>query len=943
MKRIILSVLLVAACMTQASAQGYIDYVTIDGMEYEVYHSGATLVNVQDRERTEAVIADSIRIDNKLYPVTKINSQVFYCFYQLTSVKIPKTVKYIGAEAFCGCERLKEIELPDSLQEIRAKAFSECTSLKKLVLPKKVAVVHSDIVYRCSSLESIDILSEVMMTLSENAFRTDPNKLLTSTYHSELQSINVLSENPSICSVEGVLYSKDLKTLIRCPEHKKGELIVPNGVERIEPWAFSNCFYLNSIQLPETLLEFGNRPIPLYTTNTGDYVMLNCLSLEELMIPNRVRWISDAALMGCTNLKKVVLPDSLTLIGCEAFRNDSCLIEMTLPENVDSIGRSAFWNCYKWTPSLPKYLRCLGDMAFASCLTPDSMIIGERLKSIGYQSLDVNNNNREKLKKVYVCQEEPLALGDNYDVYKIFGTEYVKQGRKTIERFPEVYADNCTLYVPTGSREKYQASAVWGNFRHIEEFDYQSSGEEEPVDTVKTENRFTALTAEGIEVFFTILSEEEKTCKVSDYAAVSEQTEGFVTIPSKANGYTVTEIGMSAFNSCQKVTGISIPETVTTIRAGAFGMCLGLIEIVIPQSVTTIETSMFWDCANLTSLILPESMTEIPDALCYDCRSLKSITIPEGVTHIGQNAFSNCQSLESIELPTGLESIGNVAFSSCTGLKNLFIPANVKEIGTWAFENCSGLTSITVETDNKFYDSREDCNALIESATNTLLLGSRHTVIPEGITSIGNKAFYNIKEIKTIVVPENVTSIGEYAFAGCSSLTALVIPENVSSIGRAAFSDAHSLASVNIPKQITTIKTETFANCKSLRTIEIPKGVTSIGGYAFSGCESMEYVVSQIEEPFQIGSTVFTVYDSEAGKVRLIEKLYVPNGTKGKYEATDGWTVFNEIIEGTPDAIQSPHTKGCLTEDIYDLQGIHITQPQRGRLYIINGKKFFHK
>ena len=898
MKQIILSVLLVAAYMTQASAQGYNDYVTIDGMEYEVYHSGATLVNVQDRERTEAVIADSIRIDNKLYPVTKINSQVFYCFYQLTSVKIPKTVKYIGAEAFCGCERLKEIELPDSLQEIRAKAFSECTSLKKLVLPKKVAVVHSDIVYRCSSLESIDILSEVMMTLSENAFRTDPNKLLTSTYHSELQSINVLSENPSICSVDGVLYSKDLKTLIRCPEHKKGELIVPNGVERIEPWAFSNCFYLNSIQLPETLLEFGNRPIPLYTTNTGDYVMLNCLSLEELMIPNRVRWISDAALMGCTNLKKVVLPDSLTLIGCEAFRNDSCLIEMTLPENVDSIGRSAFWNCYKWTPSLPKYLRCLGDMAFASCLTPDSMIIGERLKSIGYQSLDVNNNNREKLKKVYVCQEEPLALGDNYDVYKIFGTEYVKQGRKTIERFPEVYADSCTLYVPTGSREKYQASAVWGNFRHIEEFDYQSSGEEEPVDTVKTDDRFTALTAEGIEVFFTILSEEEKTCKVSDYAAVSEQTEGFVTIPSKANDYTVTEIGMSAFNSCQKVTGISIPETVTTIRAGAFGMCLGLIEIVIPQSVTTIETSMFWDCANLTSLILPESMTEIPDALCYDCRSLKSITIPEGVTHIGQNAFSNCQSLESIELPTGLESIGNVAFSSCIGLKNLFIPANVKEIGTWAFENCSGLTSITVETDNKFYDSREDCNALIESATNTLLLGSIHTVIPEGITSIGNKAFYNIKEIKTIVVPENVTSIGEYAFAGCSSLTALVIPENVSSIGRAAFSDAHSLASVNIPKQITTIKTETFANCKSLRTIEIPKGVTSIGGYAFSGCESMEYVVSQIEEPFQIGSTVFTVYDSEAGKVRLIEKLYVPNGTKGNTKLrTDGLSSMKSLRE----------------------------------------------
>ena len=152
------------------------------------------------------------------------------------------------------------------------------------------------------------------MTLSENAFRTCPEGVVTLPLKSKLQSINVLSDNPTLSSIDGVLYSKDMKRLIRCPELKEGEVIIPEGVERIEPYAFFNCVYLKAVQMPETLKEFGDCPTITFITNeTRNGVMMNCQSLEELVFPQGLTWISNRALANCFSLKKVTLPDSLKL------------------------------------------------------------------------------------------------------------------------------------------------------------------------------------------------------------------------------------------------------------------------------------------------------------------------------------------------------------------------------------------------------------------------------------------------------------------------------------------------------------------------------------------------------------------------------------------------------------------------------------------------------
>ena len=279
-------------------------------------------------------------------------------------------------------------------------------------------------------------------------------------------------------------------------------------------------------------------------------------------------------------------------------------------------------------------------------------------------------------------------------------------------------------------------------------------------------------------------------------------------------------------------------------------------------------------------------VTSIEDYAFYYCSGLTSITIPNSVTSIGDCAFYDCSGLTSITIPNSVTSIGEYAFSGCSGLTSVTIPNSVTSIGDYAFSGCSGLTSIVVENGNSNYDSRSNCNAIIETASNTLISGCKNTIIPNSVTSIGSQAFQGCSGLTSITIPNSVTSIGNFAFYGCSGLT----------------------------------------------SITIPNSVTSIGVSAFDGVD-LTTVVSLIKNPFTIASkSMYARVFSE--NTFNNATLYVPVGTIEIYKATDGWKDFADIVEGTPTGIKNIDTEQQEEVSYFGLDGKRIESPKSGSIVI---------
>ena len=222
----------------------------------------------------------------------------------------------------------------------------------------------------------------------------------------------------------------------------------------------------------------------------------------------------------------------------------------------------------------------------------------------------------------------------------------------------------------------------------------------------------------------------------------------------KGTHYQVTEIGPFAFYYCTKLTSINIPNCVTNIGMFALQGCLDLTSITIPNSVTTIGVYAFSWCNKSTSL-----------------------TIGNGIETIPANAFEGCSSLTSFTIPSNVKTIESEAFARCTGLTSLTIPSTVSSIGLNAFYYCNSLESIVVEAGNRYYDSRENCNAIIETATNTLIAGCNNTLIPFGVTSIGEEAFRYCRHLRTVTsFVKNVFVTGANAFDN-NNLSTLYVPK----------------------------------------------------------------------------------------------------------------------------------------------------------------------
>ncbi len=371
------------------------------------------------------------------------------------------------------------------------------------------------------------------------------------------------------------------------------------------------------------------------------------------------------------------------------------------------------------------------------------------------------------------------------------------------------------------------------------------------------------------------------------------------------------------------------------------------------QVVVTYQSVSSDNYAYLTTAYIPETVVykgktyEVVgiDDGAFANSPITSITIPNSVTSIGNGVFNGCKSLTSITIPNSVTNIGSGEY----------------KYGCWEglFSGCSSLKSIIVKEGNPVYDSRNNCNAIVETATNTLVVGCQSTNMPSSITSIGpgafaglenltsiyipnsimsigdaafqncftltsititnsvtsigSNAFHNCNDLKSITIPNSVTSIGYAAFEDCDSLTSVTIGNSITSIASCAFRACSSLTSVTIPNSVTSIGYGAFSGCSRLTSITIPNSVTEIGNYAFNGCDKLYHIYCYAPEPPIADEDVFTNYNVN---------LYVPCNYLDNYK-------YDRVF-GSFRYIQCIESEDVTTDDVVVTSGtndVTITWP----------------
>ena len=504
------------------------------------------------------------------------------------------------------------------------------------------------------------------------------------------------------------------------------------------------------------------------------YAFQYCRDLTSIELPNSVTAIRDYAFYNCSGLTSIELPSSVTYIGEYAFYNCSGLTSIELPNSVTSIWNYTFSYCRGLTSiELPDSLTSIGDYAFCECSSLTSIEIPNSVTSIGDYAFAFYD---------WCYSLISIELPNNLTSIG-YGTFYNCSGLTSIE-IPNSVASigssafyNCTgltsIVIPDsvisiGSRAFYNCSGLTSIVipSNVENIGGDCFGGCSGLESI--------IVASDNEVY-----DSRNNCN-----AIIRKNDNTI------------------ISGCKNTI---IPSSVTSIGKYAFSHCSGLTSIEIPTNITSIEEKAFEYCRDLTSLVFPEgSSVSIEREAFEECRNLTSIEFPkEGSISIGEIAFIYCKGLDSIYFSDGVKTIGHAAFEDCY-LTSIVISSGVTSIAEGAFFDGDELYSITVAEGNPVYDSRNNCNAIIETQSNTLIVGCNNTVIPNSVTSIGDYAFQSCIPMTSIDIPNSVVSIGDYAFRG-TGLTSITIPESVKTIGDEAFSYKYYLTDVycyakNIPE-----------------------------------------------------------------------------------------------------------------------------------------------
>lgn len=347
----------------------------------------------------------------------------------------------------------------------------------------------------------------------------------------------------------------------------------------------------------------------------------------------------------------------------------------------------------------------------------------------------------------------------------------------------------------------------------------------------------------------------------------------------------------------EEVTYMNRTRKVTAIGYSAFACCFELTSLTLPNSINKIESRAFESCRKLRSLTIPDGVTSI-GKLAFVNSGLTSVTIPSSVKTIDNEAFWNSGSLTSVTISNGVKTIGEKAFKDCKKLSSITIPGSVEALGDHAFEGCSSLVSVNIEygLTNIGYNTFSECS-MLSSVT-----------IPNSVTKISSCAFALCEQLTSVTIPPSLKEIKDGAFIRCSKISAVHITDlaawckinfgsdaNPLRYAHRLFLNGTEIKDIVIPEGVTSISKTAFAWLNNLNSLTLPKSITNIGGRAFQGSD-ITTIYCNIVDPTKIfGKTS----DSGTFSTNTFNNatLYVPAGTIGKYQATEGWKDFIFIEE----------------------------------------------
>ena len=662
------------------------------------------------------------------------------------------------------------------------------------------------------------------------------------------------------------------------------------GITEINREAFANCANLEYILLPKNVTTLSPR------------IFEQCDKLRELHIPASVTSINDAIIRGADGIEQLTVDENNPVFdsrdNCNAIINtqDNKLVigcnVTVIPNTVITIGLKAFREMEKMeTMPIPNSVTTIEEYAFADCSNLSSVTIPESVTNIGDQAFWGCHN----LTSVTVLNKEPIAFPAGLRVFSNHdavlnvpdGSKAAYEGANEWKEFGGImeilpFEDSkvkelllCADFGDVGLGT-WKTNVTYDNMS-VTVGDYVLASDE----FVNDENwNHTSGSWSIVDGTLNQSSSAESCISVFDLPARRDYSykvrakkesgdEGFLIIfnhidesnymmwniggwVNKAHAIEIVKNGTKSFAKYESGDDVYVEGSVETGKWYD-------IEIIIDENYITcmldnVEIHKFSRSfmhsvidINADNVITKEEVASLTNIGVVfrendEITSFNELQYFTGITSLSE-AFYGCSNLVSVKLPESLERLRDSAFENCTSLSALHIPANVNFVGNDVIRAANALTVLTVDENNEVYDSRNNCNAVIETATNKLAVGCNASVIPNTVTTIGLKAFREMVKMETMPIPNSVTTIEEYAFADCNNLSSVTIPESV----------------------------------------------TNIGDRAFWGCDNLTSVTVLNKEPiaFPAGLRVFSNYDAV---------LKVPAGSKTSYKNAEVWKEFKDIV-----------------------------------------------